>query len=170
MAEPAIAARTPTLTEVADTMGLLKWDEEGPAGSSLSWAFNCGSNPAFREMRPCRKIAAEVALKWGYSDEVADAAESTVADLMATTMQHVPMAHEIGSVTLTQVSNGTLLVSVHDRSRARPYWRSDGNLERGRGISLVSALCRSLGGRLTVIRDLDGKGKSVQAWLGPVPR
>ncbi|MFF8957059.1 ATP-binding protein [Streptomyces sp. NPDC014894] len=166
MPEAGIASRTPTLTEVADAMGLLE-RPHGPDGRFITWAFNCGADPAFREVRPCRKIAAEIALSWGHSQETADAAESIVAELMANTMQHVPMAHEIGSVALVEASNGSLVVMVHDRSRARPYRRLDDNAERGRGIELVQSLCRGLGGRLDALRDKDGRGKCLEAWLGP---
>ncbi|MFI2213050.1 ATP-binding protein [Streptomyces sp. NPDC020141] len=151
---------------MADALGLLD-RPNGPDTRFVTWAFNCGADPAFREIRPCRKIAAEIVLSWGYPEEVADAAESIVAELMANTMQHVPLAHPVGSVALVEASNGSLVVMVHDRSRARPYRRLDGNDERGRGIEMVQSLCRSLGGRLDVLRDMDGRGKCLEAWLGP---
>ncbi|MFJ4768520.1 ATP-binding protein [Streptomyces uncialis] len=165
MPETGIAARTPTLTDVADAMGLLE-RPHGSDGRFITWAFNCGADPAFREIRPCRKIAAEIALSWGHSEDVANAAESIVAELMANTMQHVPLAHEIGSVALVEAPNDALVVMVHDRARARPFRRIDEDVERGRGIDLVMSLCRSFGGRLDVIRDLDGRGKCLEAWLG----
>ncbi|MFJ8230684.1 ATP-binding protein [Streptomyces sp. NPDC094448] len=167
MPETGIEAKVPTLTEMADALGLLA-RPHGPDGRFITWAFNCGADPAFREIRPCRKIAAEIALQWRRSEEMARAAESIVAELMANTMQHVPMAHDIGSVALVEASNGSLVVLVHDRSRARPARRLDDDEERGRGIELVQSLCRSFGGRLEVIRDMDGRGKCLEAWLGPV--
>ncbi|MFF2925135.1 ATP-binding protein [Streptomyces celluloflavus] len=150
-------------------MGLLD-RPDGPNGRVTSWAFRCGADPAFRQIRTCRKIAAEIARDWGHSAEVADAAESIVAELMANTMQHVPRAHPLGSVTLSEAGSGALVVSVHDCSRARPFRRVDEDAERGRGIALVAELCRSLGGRLCVLPDWDGGGKSVQAFLGRADR
>ncbi|MFJ5098514.1 ATP-binding protein [Streptomyces sp. NPDC088557] len=173
MSDSVTTARTPTLTEVAEAMGLLEWSNPAD-GRTVSWAFNCGADPAFREIRPCRKIAVEIAREWGQPEEVAAAVEYVVAELMTNTMQHVPLAHEIGSVTLGETPDGTLVVLVHDRSRARPYRRVDDDCrvgadwsESGRGISMVGSLCRSLAGRLDVVRDIDGRGKCVRAWLGP---
>lgn len=72
-------------------------------------------------------------------NEVRDAAEMVVSELLANAVQHARW--ESVRVTVTRLSDSRVQVSVVDRSRTHPSHRAAGSTEEsGRGLDIVDAL------------------------------
>ncbi|MEU5660529.1 ATP-binding protein [Streptomyces sp. NPDC047737] len=88
--------------------------------------------------RTARRLV-DLALTVWDMNEVRDAAEMVVSELLANAVHHARC--ESVRLTVTRLSDSRVQVSVVDRSRAHPRRRAAGSMEEsGRGLGIVNAL------------------------------
>ncbi|MGW1817333.1 ATP-binding protein [Streptomyces sp. NPDC002125] len=113
-----------------------------------------GTLPSYAETLPrtpeaagyARRLVALVLTVWDMN-EVRDAAEMVVSELLANAVQHARC--ESVRLTVTRLSDSRVQVSVVDRSRAHPRRRAADSIEEpGRGLGIVDALAQGGGGSI----------------------
>jgi two-component sensor histidine kinase len=115
-----------------------------------------------------RRIARELLVAWGLDlDHPAiDALIISLSELITNVHKHARLARLIADVTLS-CSGDLVSVGVHDRDPRRPRLlpAAHPNACSGRGLRLVSTLAADVGGRVGVVMDSDGHGKTVRVEL-----
>ncbi|MFD9422324.1 MULTISPECIES: ATP-binding protein [unclassified Streptomyces] len=128
-----------------------------------------GYLPAYAETLPrsagcvgdARRLVALALDVWGL-DEIRDAAELVVSELMTNAVLHA--ARDSVRVTVTHLGEGRVQVVVTDMSKELPTYRvADADQKSGRGLGIVDALSVGRWGVAPV-----RWGKRVWAVLGPV--
>ncbi|WNO76647.1 ATP-binding protein [Streptomyces sp. AM8-1-1] len=107
-----------------------------------------------------REELAKTLAAWGMA-EVEDAALVVLSELVTNAVIHARVSPGREIETRFQLAGADLRIEVHDSSDVRPRSQDPSSeSERGRGLSLVSALADQWG-----ISERDGVGKSVWALI-----
>jgi hypothetical protein len=166
---PAPATRTPATrtaaTGVADRRaGAGPYGEVCPVGPSASWGFDAGVAEA---VPLCRRTArAILAAAWGLEarEGLVDDALLIISELVSNVFRHVDSPEAAVALTLSEES---LSICVYDRSPVlprtppEPMQGSTGWDWTGFGLAMVEATAGRYGGTVSIMRDPNGRGKSV---------
>jgi hypothetical protein len=135
-----------------------------PLDPSASWSFHAGVPTVVPLSR--RTARAILVSAWGLGEraELVDDAVLVVSELVTNIHRHV--GHQPAKIALTW-SYKLLSIWAHDRSPAMPRILPEprqgcsGWDWTGFGLALVQATAERHGGTVSIVRDPDGRGKSV---------
>lgn len=118
-----------------------------------------------------RRKTAKVLADWGISGDVADTARLIVSELVTNVVRHAAALSPTVAITLALDEHTVLVVGVADAHPFHPHPLPLPHAGGGRGLLLVDALAREVGGRIDVLPVPASGGKQivVRLPLAPVP-